>query len=89
MNIASLGPAAGALALVLAVAFIAAWLMRKLGLARVAPTGSRIALVDSLQIDPRRRVVLIRCEGTQVLLALGGGSDILRARWPVAPEPSP
>ncbi len=89
MNLVSLGPAAGALALVLAVAFCAAWLMRKLGLARPSRTGSHITVVDSLQIDPRRRLVLISCEGRQVLLALGGGSDILLATWPVAQEPSP
>ena len=89
MSPASLGPAVSALALVLATAFLAAWLLRRLGLARPAPRGSRIALVDSLQIDPRRRIVLIRCEGRQVLLATGGGSDVLLDTWPAAAEPSP
>ncbi len=89
MTLTSLGAAGGALALVLGFAFFAAWLMRKIGLARPSPTGSHITIVDSLQIDPRRRVVLIRCEGRQVLLSLGGGNDILLDTWPVASKAAP
>ena len=88
MTLASIGAAAGSLALVLAAAFLAAWLLRRVSLGRATPAGSRISLVDSLQIDPRRRVVLLRCEGRQVLLAIGGGSDILLDTWQAPPEPS-
>lgn len=89
MTLASLGPVAGGLALVLAAALFAAWLLRRLGLAQPAPSTSRIALVDSLQITPGRRIMLILCDGRHVLLATGGTTDVVLDAWTAAPDVSP
>lgn len=36
----------------------------------------RLRLVEQLVLDPRRRVVLLTCDGTDVLLLIGGPSDV-------------
>jgi flagellar protein FliO/FliZ len=38
-----------------------------------APGERRLALVESLMLDPHRRLVLIRCDGQEHLLILGEG----------------
>jgi flagellar protein FliO/FliZ len=34
-----------------------------------------LKLCETLSIDPRRRVLLLECEGSRVLLLTGGGQD--------------
>ena len=38
---------------------------------------STLAIEQSLSLDPRRRLLLISCEGRQVLLLIGGPQDLL------------
>ena len=41
---------------------------------RIRPPGERrLALVESLMLDPQRRLVLVRCDGREHLLILGEG----------------
>ena len=55
---------------------VAAWLPQ-------APRGAgRLRLVQSLPIDPKRRVVLIACDDREMLLLIGGPSDLV-----LTPEP--
>jgi flagellar biosynthetic protein FliO len=75
-----------ALAVVLAIALAGAWLARRFGLGRGAPGGTHIALIESLALDGKRRVHLIQCGDHRLLLATGGGSDILLGTWPVLAE---
>jgi hypothetical protein len=42
---------------------------------------ARLALVQTLAIDPRRRLHLVRCDHGHVLLLTGGANDAL-LRWP-------
>ena len=64
--------AGGALA-VLAVPF---WLATRAlrGRGRSRP-GHRLALAESLALDPRRRLLLVRCDGRELLLLTGGSQD--------------
>ena len=41
------------------------------------PGGDRIALVQVLALDPRRRLQLVRCDGRHLLLLTGGGQDVM------------
>jgi hypothetical protein len=41
-----------------------------------APGGDRLALVQVLALDPRRRLHLVRCDGRHLLLLTGGGNDL-------------
>ncbi len=55
------------------------------------PGGDRIALVQVLALDPRRRLHLVRCDGRHVLLLTGGGQDLV-VGWadrPPAAEQAP
>lgn len=68
----------GAMALLLVLAGI--WLIQRFlrpgGLIRATPSG-RLVLVQSLALDPRRRVMLLQCDGATVLLLTGGPADVL------------
>ena len=46
----------------------------------------RLGVVESLQIDNRRRVVLVRKDDTELLLLVGGSTDVHLQTTP-APEP--
>jgi flagellar protein FliO/FliZ len=58
----------GGLALVLARRFAPLEVLRL-----KTPAERRLALVESLMLDPQRRLVLVRCDGREHLLLLGEG----------------
>ena len=66
-----------ALAVTLGLGGLALVLVRKfapLEVLRIRPPGERrLALVESLMLDPQRRLVLVRCDGREHLLILGEG----------------
>ena len=68
-----------ALALTLGLILVAAVLVRRYGpsaLFRVQQTTKaqrRLAVVETLMLDPARRLVLVRCDGRERLLLLGEG----------------
>lgn len=79
--------AVGALILVLAMILLA---QRALGLAGFAPratTGGRLAVVEAIALDPRRRLTLVRCDDRYVVLLTGGAQDAV-VGW-IAPPSSP
>jgi flagellar protein FliO/FliZ len=57
------------------------------GLAPRATGTGRIALVQVLALDPRRRLHLVRCDGRHVLLLTGGSEDLV-VGW-LDPPPAP
>lgn len=63
------------LALIGAVAYGA----RRLGMLQPQARGAerRLKISESLMIDPRRRLVLVRLDGREHLLLLGPGGDIV------------
>jgi flagellar protein FliO/FliZ len=79
--------AALALAGVLGVALLLARGARAAALALPGTAGSRrLVLEESLALDPRRRLLLLRCDGRFVLLLTGPGGDSL-VGW--LPESAP
>lgn len=67
-----------ALIVVLILILIVAWLLKKLGGGRFGATNSgqaELSIVDTLAIDPKRRLVLVRHGKLEHLLLIGGGSD--------------
>ncbi len=79
-----------ALALVLALILGLSWLVKRFGLGgplvRGLPSGAgrRLAVVEVLTLDARRKMVLVKRDGQEHLLLLGAGNDLVVER--VAPE---
>ena len=62
------------LALIVGVAYGA----RRLGMLQPGAQGpKRMRVTDSLMLDPRRRMVIVRCDEREHLILLGPGGDIL------------
>jgi flagellar protein FliO/FliZ len=75
MNFETIIMAIAALALVLGMVLLAQRAARWGGL--VPRGGGRLALVEAIAIDPRRRMTLVRCDGRHVLVLTGGGQDVV------------
>lgn len=73
-----------ALALVLALAWGAARAAR--GTRLVQPQGRRLQVSESLALDQRRRLLLVRCDGRELLLLTGGAQDLV-VDWLEQPRP--
>ncbi len=67
--------AAGALAAVLLLLTLGARGLRWRGIA--TRPGRRMAVQEVLALDARRRLLLLRCDGREVLLLTGGNQDAL------------
>lgn len=68
-----------ALAFVLALIGVMAWLARRFGLGqptRLPGSPRRLKIVESLALDARRRLVLVSRDGTEHLLLLGGANEV-------------
>ncbi len=69
-----------ALSLVVALIVALAWVARRLGLGGQFVTRAgkkRLAVVDVLALDGKRRLILVRRDGTEHLLLLGIHGDIV------------
>lgn len=69
-----------ALILVVALIFVIAWIVRRLGLGGrfAAPRGKRrLAVVEVLPLDSKRRLVLLKCDATEHLVLLGLNDDVV------------
>lgn len=78
MNFADFAQAIFALALVLGLIGLCAVALRRFGpdaLSRLIPTRKerRIRIVETLVLDPARRLVIVDVDGTEQLLLLGEG----------------
>jgi flagellar protein FliO/FliZ len=78
MNLADFARAVFALALTLGLMGLCAAALRRFGpdlLARFAATkkARRLAILETLVLDPSRRLVLVSCDGRERLLLLGEG----------------
>jgi flagellar protein FliO/FliZ len=90
MPIADIARAVFALAVTLGLVGLAAVVVRRFGpewLTRLQParTHRRLAIVESLPLDPARRLVLVRLDATERLLLLGEGRMLAE----VTPTPAP
>ncbi len=83
MDLINLVQYIAALVLVLALILGLAWLVRRSGFAPVAraPKGRRrLELLEVLPLDPKRRLVLVRCDQQAHLLLLGIDGDLVVQR---------
>lgn len=81
-----------ALALVLGLIALAAWLARRFGVGGSIPArrrqSLRLTIVEAITIDAKRRLILVRRDGTEHLLLLGG-TDVVVERDIRPPEETP
>ncbi len=93
MEMLDLVRAAAALALTLGLIGLAGWVARRYGpasLFRLSTTARerRMRVVESLLLDPQRRLVLVSLDGAEHLLLLGEGRLLRSGDAPLpAPEP--
>jgi len=67
-----------ALLVTLALIVGVAWGARRLGMLQAGPnTPKRLHIAETLMIDPRRRLVIVRCDGREHLILLGATSDVV------------
>jgi flagellar protein FliO/FliZ len=71
------------LAAVLALVVLAGQVIRRLGLTpglslrmRAGPS-RRLQMVEALPLDARRRLLLVHCDGRELLLLVGGPQDLV------------
>ena len=76
MPIGAILLACAALAAVLALILLAGRIARAGGWVR-KPAGGRLALVQGLALDQRRRLHLVRCDDREILLLTGGTTDLV------------
>ena len=72
----SLVTAVLALVAVVGLVVLAGRLARASGLARPR-TGQRLAIRETMPIDRSRSLKIISCDGRELLVLVGGGSDVL------------
>ena len=68
--------AIGALVFVLALIGLVAWLMRRFGPTMRLGRVGRLRLVETIALDSRRRLLLVRRDDTEHLLMIGGTGDL-------------
>lgn len=73
-----------ALAAVVGLVVLAGRVARSTGLNR-SRTGQRLALRESMAIDRTRSLRIVSCDGRELLLLLGGDSDVMLG-WLPSPE---
>jgi flagellar protein FliO/FliZ len=72
-----------------ALLLLAPRLVRGLGLDPAQRPGRRVGVIEVTAVDPRRRLVLARCDGREVLLLTGGGTDLVVGWLPQGAGPPP
>ncbi len=77
--------AMGALAAVLVPLWLAARAVR--GSRSSGGGGRRLAIGEVVALDSRRRIVLLRCDGRDLLLLTGGSQDAVIGWLPERPAP--
>lgn len=76
-----------ALIATLALIVGAAWGARHLGMLQPGRPGERrLRLSESLMIDPRRRLVIVRCDEREHLILCGPGGDVVVSEMAAKPE---
>ncbi|MGE0223908.1 MAG: flagellar biosynthetic protein FliO, partial [Acetobacteraceae bacterium] len=74
-DLATVATAVAALAVVLALVLFVARLARFGGIQSRAAGNRLLIIEETIALDPRRRLHLVRCAGRRVLVLTGGGSD--------------
>jgi len=65
-----------------------AWGARRLGMLQAGASGpKRLKVTESIMIDPRRRLMIVRCDEREHLLLLGPAGDVVVSEFAAAAEP--
>lgn len=79
-----------ALIFVLGLILLAGWAARRYGLAATPPgarLGKRLSIIDTIALDPRRRLILVRRDDREHLLMLGqNGEQVVEGDIPAPPK---
>lgn len=91
MDFATLARAIFALAVTLGLIGLAAVAFRRYGTDALARFGGprkerRLAVVETLVLDPARRLVIVACDGEERLLLLGDGREVATLSRKAAPK---
>ncbi len=86
-GVSSLLTAVAALLVVVGLIWLVGRAARLSGLTLRRPAGGRLAILDTVPLDARRRLHLVRCDSRQVLLLTGGGQDVVVGWLPLAKAP--
>ena len=83
--------ALAALGAVVLLAFAALRALRAAAPGAAIPGGRRrrLAVQEVLPLDPKRRLVLVRCDGRELLLLTGGAGEVSLGWVPPAPGEAP
>lgn len=79
------------LAFVVGLILVGAWVARRSGLGSGAGRASgrrrrRLSVIETAAVDAKRRLVLVRRDGREHLLLVGGGNDLVIERHVAAPD---
>lgn len=80
MSAADLLRTVASLLLVVGLIVAAVWAIRRFGLGGIglrAATQRRLQMVEALPVDARRRLILVRRDGIEHLLLVGGSNDVV------------
>lgn len=93
MSLIDLARAIFALAFTLGIIGLAAWAARRYAPQLLARIGAergerRLAVVETLVLDPARRLVLVRIDDEERLILLGEGRELIEPRQTSAFPPS-
>ena len=93
MNLFDLARAIFGLAFVLGMIGLCAWAARRYAPQLMARLGAergerRLQVMETLVLDPARRLVLVRVDDEERLILLGEGRELIEPRNP-APRPTP
>ncbi|RYF10862.1 MAG: hypothetical protein EOO77_20635 [Oxalobacteraceae bacterium] len=79
----SLATAFISLVAVIGLVVLAGRMARATGLVK-SRQGQRLALRETLQIDRTRSLRIVSCDGREILLLIGGGSDVVLGWLPMS-----
>jgi flagellar protein FliO/FliZ len=72
----------------LALAIQRGWILKNItGLRYMKPEERRLKVSETLVIDPRRRVVIVKCDDEEYVVLLGAESETLLSTQPAKPTP--
>jgi len=72
----------------IAIAVQRGWILKNItGLRYMTPDERRLKVSETLAIDPRRRIVIVKCDDTEHVILLGAERETLLASIPAKPTP--
>jgi len=74
--------ALAALAITLVAVLAAGRLAARLGIGAGPRQGRRLCVIETVPLDSRRRLLIVRCDETEFVLLVGGANDLVVCSLP-------